>query len=219
MRIEPNLQLKNYLLEQAVQEHLSGERQFPHVTECIYCLTKSWFKRMDSLPLTEDAIVKFSTGWVLEKVYISNLHTEMMCCDGIFLSPDFMHYAGPGTYGELKSTRMRAPKASDSPDFPETWLEQMMAYAHTVDRLEWDIAVIYLIPAVVLAWRLYFTEEEVHQNWVNILERKEVLSDHIKELKPPAPFAWCKKWECGYGCEYKMRCEAISRGLEYAIGQ
>ena len=219
MEIEPNLQLKNYLLEQAVSEHLSEERQFPHVTECIYCLTKSWFKRLDPLPLTEDAIVKFSAGWVFEKVYISGLHTQVMCVDGIFLSPDFLHYAGPNTYGELKSTRARAPKASDTPDFPVTWLEQMKAYAHAVERLEWDVAVIYIIPATILAWRLHFTEDEVHENWVRILERKEVLTDHIKRLVQPTPYDWCKDWECKYGCEYTTRCEAISRGLPYSIGQ
>ena len=205
MNILPHNQLRTYLLDRLRSEYLS-EKPFPHLTELIYCLTRSWFDRIDSLPPTEDELLRFSIGFGLERVLISGLEPEKYIVDGIHLTPDFLpDYGSGGIHGELKSTRMWPPKAGETARIPDTWLEQTMGYCKATGTTEYDVAVVYLGAPKLEGFRLQFEPEEIAANWENILERKGIYLGYVTSATMPTPFKFNKEWECKW-CRYSLRC-------------
>jgi len=80
-----------------------------HVSELVYCLSRSYWNRIDPLPPSDDETLLWSLGYGYERVLISRLHMEPIVVDGIIGTPDF---AFPdGTPADLKTTRM-APTTS-----------------------------------------------------------------------------------------------------------
>ena len=201
-----NKQIERELLDALVQKYItSRERSGIHVSHLIYCLTKSYYELTDPLPPTDNEVMLFSLGFGLENLLLrEESHSVTGELDGIKYSPDFVPLSSGKA--ELKTTRMSTGKA-----FPETWLEQIMAYSYAEKLLQYDLVVLHItgnykppFPQIA-GYRLTFEQIELDNNWANLLKRKMVLVVALESKTPPPHGVWCKDWECKF-CRYYMRC-------------
>src|SRR3972149_3270888 len=90
-------------------KELSGPRSGGiHLTELIYCLTASYWKRLDPLPNTGKQDLTMALGIGLERVFIApEVRAKVGTKDGIDYSPDFWFGEIPS---EMKTTRMSTKK-------------------------------------------------------------------------------------------------------------
>ena len=212
MEWKENPQLGDTMLSM-IAEDMKLDKPLPHVTELIYCLTRSYYDRFDYIPLAPKEVVLFSIGVELGKGLLRKHRQEVDgVLDGIHFSIDFMGLssevdtpAEQGVLGELKSTR-QSPK-KDPRDFPDTWRQQLLAYMKANNSLEAIYTVIYVQPAVLKTWEVTATQQEVDENWDWMKERRETYMDFISKGEPPTPFKYNKEWECKY-CRYRIVCDA-----------
>lgn len=204
----------------------SSRKSSIHMTDLIYCLTKSYFDKTDPLPPTPQEVLLFSVGVGLQRILIPpDRDAETVVVGGVVCSPDFISVAG--VMAELKTTRMSSVEKNkesgvrQAKEFPATWVEQMMGYCYASvvaesGLYEYDMAVLHLMgnyapPFPELkGWRCSFSTAEVESYWKYLMGRKEVLVQAVELKVRPRSFQWCKEWECE-NCRYKMRCEVLSR--------
>ena len=207
MKIQSNGLLHQHVLDALTKEYIVV-KPFPHLTELIYCLTRSYFDRTDPLPPTDNELLLFSVGFGLERVMITTMPIEPMVVDGINITPDFLpSYTEGGPPGELKSTRMKPPTSIETINLPESWVEQIMGYCKASKVTEYDLAVMHIIPADLKTYRLSFDQEEIDSFWTEyVLERRNYYLEAVALLQQPTAFQWCKEWECK-NCRYRLRCD------------
>ncbi len=218
-----NPQLGDRLLA-LIAEDMKLDKPLPHVTELIYCLTRSYHDRFDYIPLSPKEIVLFSIGVELGSGMLRKHRQEVSgVLDGIHYSIDFMDPEGGspeaatmgGRLGELKSTRMSLKKLPV--DFPVTWMKQLLSYMKCQGSTQAIYSVVYVQPAVFKTWEVTATQQEVDDNWTWLVERKELYMDFIGKGEVPTPFTYNESWECKF-CRYKLICD--SRGaLDAAVEQ
>lgn len=208
-----------------------SRRDCIHLTDLIYCLTRSWFDKRYPLPPTDEEVLLFALGWGLQKVLVpEDQEAEEIICDGIHLSPDFMSIGG--VLAELKTTRQSSRRKNESKQyepspFSESWVEQMKGYCYAQKLVDYgpgsrmlelgssyDLLVLHMMgnyappfPSLV-GWRVTFTPEELKEFWTYMLERKVILDAAIETEMPPDPFTANKEWECG-NCRYASRCQLL----------
>ena len=198
----------------AKEYQMMEPRQGIHASDLIYCITKSYWNKIDYLPPSEDDILRFSIGLGLERVIIQYQATrvEPLHVEGIDLSPDFLI---DNIHSELKTTRWGV-----NHELPETWMKQVMAYCYATGIPLYNLTVMHIIQAVIKSYRLLFEQEELEENWGWMLNRKEILeqqlslSEETGEVLPPEAFKYNEDRECGF-CRYKLRCDlaASLKGL------
>jgi len=221
MEWKENPQLADRMLA-LIAEDMKIDKPLPHVTELIYCLTRSWNDRFDYIPLAPKEVCLFSIGVGLGE-YLLSPHREEVGgeLDGINYSIDFMTLGeeggiAPDQLGELKSTRMSTKKHPD--DFPETWKKQLLAYMKGAGSLHAIYAVMYVIPAEFKTWEVTATQQEVDDNWTWMQSRNVIYQDFIQQGIPPTPFEFNEVWECK-SCRYKLGCDlAVSIQKEQETG-
>lgn len=203
--------LRQSILDILVEEYkLHEPRSGIHASDLIYCITKSYWNKVDYQPPTESESMMFSIGLGLERVIIQFGATRVapLFVEGVHLSPDFLINS---IHSELKTTRFGVGKV------PDTWIKQVMAYCYATDIPIYNLAVLHIIQAQLIAYRVVFTQEELEENWGWMLNRKEVLEDALHtyvedqshnpaSLIHPREFTFNEDWECGY-CRYKLRCD------------
>ncbi|KKL78130.1 hypothetical protein LCGC14_2027870, partial [marine sediment metagenome] len=123
-------------------EEIWIDKHLPHVTELIYCLTRSWYQRRKPLPFTPREVLLFSTGVGLEGVLLKR-HKQQVdgVRDGIGYATDFLTYEGYP--GELKLTRLSAKKGPD--ELPSTWMRQILSYLKCNNDDRMLLAVMHLM--------------------------------------------------------------------------
>lgn len=214
-----NPQLADRLLA-LIAEDMKLDKHLPHVTELIYCLTRSYYDRFDYIPLAPKEVVLFSIGVELGKGMLRNHRKEVDgVLDGIHFSIDFMDPEGGdsqdammgGRLGELKSTRMGLKKLPD--DFPVTWMKQLWAYMKCQDSTQAIYSVVYVQPAVMKTWEVTAKQWEVDENWNWLLSRYAIYMDFIGKGETPTPYTYNEDWECR-NCRYKLLCEALASGQQ-----
>lgn len=206
-----NPQLADRLLD-IIAEDMKLDKPLPHVTELIYCLTRSYHDRFDYIPLSPKEVVLFSIGVELGKSMVRSHRQEVDgVLDGIHYSIDFMDPEGGaesamlgGRLGEVKSTRM-APKKLPA-DFPTTWMKQLLSYMMCQGDTQAVYSVIYLQPALFKTWEVEATQQEVDDNWDWMKERHATYMDFIGDGEVPTPFTYNESWECK-NCRYKLICD------------
>lgn len=187
---------------------------FPHVTQLIYCLSKSYWDKCAPLGPLDSELMLFATGAGLERVLIDpEWKAEAKQKDGIWYSVDFKLL---GRLGELKTTRISANRATE--ELPQGWLRQMMAYCHAEGEVGMDLAVLHLMgtwrppfPLPPKCWFVEFELAELWENWQWLLGRKQVLDGMLSRGEALAGQV-CESWECPLRskkakCRYQMRCE------------
>jgi len=217
VQITPNKNLELCILRFLVDEYRT-EKPFPHLTELIYCLTRSYLDRKEPMPPTEREILLFALGFGLEKLLLKQLRTHILGnVDGVHYEMDFLSFTG--IPGELKTTRASSKKfAEEEGFFPETWKRQILGYMYCQNILKYELIVLFLMgdykpPFPQLAcYTIEASTEELEKNWQWILERKTILSNAIeKSILPPPVFHF--DWECKE-CRYSIRCEVARMEME-----
>lgn len=229
MIVEPAPDVHDEMITLLKEEHrLAEQREGMHVSDLVYCLTKSYWKHTDPLPPSDDEVVMWSIGWGLERVLIPRLHVAPITVDGITGTPDFALHGVPA---DLKSTRMAVESSAGcavcgepyvghsktkhghvyekAPPvqfvMPEGWVRQFMAYTHMLDTHRFIVVVVHLIPAVMKEYTLHFTEGELEDNWQWMLDRKSML-EWMLENKDPRPFESNMEYECA-NCSRLLDCQ------------
>ena len=231
MKVEHDQQLLRELytvLQKGFNEDAEDRALAIHATDLVYCLTKSFFEKMPDdpqlgrLPYTDQEIVYFVTGQALEAALFPQLETRHLVTEynGVLFSPDYRHLGR--RFVELKSTR-GGQKKYETEGFPETYIKQMKNYCMAEGHLDYNLLVVYIIPAIIVPYRITFTLEEMaeHKQWFD--NRQKVLEYHLRVGTPPTPFIWNqepekgdKSWDCR-SCRYLMRCGGI-RGISQIQG-
>jgi len=203
MQIIDNLVIRNQMLAELRAKYMGGEGRPKgiHMTDCIYCLERSYYDLVDPnrIQHTDKELMLFAVGFGMEKMLLrpEQVH-EPVELDGIWVSPDFVTLeAGKA---ELKTTRQKTTMT-----LPETWLEQMMGYSWVLQVKEYDLVVFYIIPPEMKGYHIVWEGQELKDNWENILLRKQVLVEKITGKRVLEPGQWCRAWECK-NCRYKVRC-------------
>jgi len=191
-------------------EEIRLEKKHPHVTELIYCLTRSWYNRFRPLPPAPKETMLFVVGVGLEQVLLKahrqHLQGEV---DGIHYDMDFLDYFDQA--GEMKSTRISLEKFLER--MPVTWERQVLSYLHCEQHTKCTLAVVHLMGSYkppfpdFMCWHGEALPSEIAGHWAWMLERKEVYLHYCEIGEPPPQFTYNEDWECGY-CAYKMLCDA-----------
>lgn len=230
MRFDQNPQLKRELLDRLRSKYLT-EKPLPHLTEVLYCLTRSYFDRRDPLPPSDQELLYFAVGFGLEEVLLRDKNSEAPESEernGLWLTPDYVTLSGGEL--DLKSTaNYSLPDGTPKFGWPETWIEQFQAYAYHMslrgltvmtqdetlaalpETVEYSVGVLYLHTRTIEVGTFTFTKQELLDNWERVRGRLAVymLSHSLSQV--PEPFQWNKNWECK-NCRYLIRCQTINRG-------
>lgn len=189
-------------------------KNVPHTSELIYCLTRSYLNRVDSLPPTDQETMLFATGLGLEQLLLRpHRQGEEGWLDGIYWRADWVKYEEG--LGEFKSTRMSAKK--ELGDIPVTWQRQVLSYMKAKGTREIILMVMHLMgnyappfPSVRVQ-RGHATQEEIDQNWEWMKQRRDIYMDHLERKVIPKQFTYNEDWECdppSAPCKYLFICQA-----------
>lgn len=273
MLIEPAPDLYDAMMAALRDEYMTDRlRPGLHMSQLIYCLSKTWWDHHDPEPPTDREVSLWSIGFAMERVMIHRMHLEPLVLDGIHMTPDFKLVE----VADLKTTR-KAPTVSNGCavcgepyrghsasrmghvyeptsmpfQFPAGWKRQFMAYRHGLNQLTckcghslghhqhngyrnparkgamrdcygglskcdckqfqpaavvaFDVVVMHLIQAEVTTWRVYFTQQELEDNWSWILQRANDL-ENMNAAQDPMPYQHLGfEGECS-NCRYQLKC-------------
>ena len=108
---------------------------------------------------------------------------------------------------EQKSTRIGPTKSDeDQPKMSERWLRQVKSYMVDNQLTSCEFAIIHIMQAELIVWRLEFEEEELEEHWNWMLHRKRIWKDAKEANEAPASFKYNEDWECK-GCQYLLLCQ------------
>lgn len=190
-------------------KELSGPRSSGiHMTELIYCLTKTYYDRLENQPVTNEGNLLMGLGIGLERLFIpEEMRATPKSRDGIEYSPDFWF----GNHGlcELKTTRQGINRARNR-DFPDTWIQQIKGYCYAENQTDYGLVIVHLVgeyqkngfQPLMSAWKFQFEPDELKQIWDYFLFRRQALFTAFSQQVAPTPYRWCQEWECKY-CQYR----------------
>lgn len=210
--------LEDQLRGDAIPKHL------PHVTELIYCLTRSWYNRFQPVHISQREVTIFLLGSLLEVILLQKQKYHVGgIVDGISFESDFIA-AYDDIPGELKTTRMSASRdpsmPTDKGGLPQTWIKQILSYMRCLDVREMSLVVFFLLgdykppfPSLK-AWRVVADIEEIVRNWIWLEDRRDTYLLAVERAIPPTPFEHNEEWECE-NCPYLFYCKAhrLEQGL------
>lgn len=189
-----------------------------HMSDLIYCLTKSFYKKQsDALPPTDKTLGYFIIGLGLEKALLAPHEMQIRGdIDGVKLSTDaLIQMPFHEGYLELKTTRIAPgnfPFKAGQLNLPEGWMRQLLGEMKLIGTNTITLAMLHIIASELKCWRITATQEEIDLNWQWIQIRKEVLSEALELDIAPKQFTWnLGSWECD-GCEYHLICAARQMG-------
>lgn len=180
---------------------LTRERTGIHLSDCLLCQRKSYYDKVDSLPPSMTEILYFILGLALQDT-LGITSEEIFEEDGVVCSPDYM--TENRTPVELKTTRI-GKKRLDAFDFPGHWLSQIMGYCRVLRTTEADLLVLTIIQPQLLNYHLVFTEEEVEENWKEVVANARALEWAVTVGAPPPKVEGDAIWECR-NCRYRLKC-------------
>ena len=191
---------------------LLHQREGIHLTDCLLCLRKAYFDKVDSLPPSEEELLYHLLGLGLQSTFHSSLGATTIERNGILLNPDFV--SEKGTPVELKTTRI-SRKRLDSHDFPEHWIRQLMGYCYALGVKEGDLLILTLIHPELINYHIVFGAEELSRNWGSILDQAERLKSALEKRTPPDG---SYDWQCE-GCRYRLRCQVEKGGQKNVLSE
>ena len=216
MRRIPNPELDflvlNHLAEKYQLNQMRQAGEF-HLSTGVYCLTKAFFDAKAPVLPTETEIMLFAVGLGLQDILTpSSASTPVFEKDGVIYRPDFVLMLGDEEYHELKTTRMSLKTLLEN--LPETWVEYIAGGCYMRDVLTYNLSTLLLMGSYappfpkIYSETLEFVPDELQANWDRILRRKVVYDAAMLNDKCPAPFKYCKDWECK-NCRYKLQCDVV----------
>jgi hypothetical protein len=221
MKFTEDTEFANRVLAKMLEVNQYGRRESkePHLSELIYCLTKSAWKRRDSgggvgttstsTPFhNSKELTMFAIGVALEKVLFRPLGAnEAGVYEGVAYEKDLK--TEDGVLGEFKTTRMSAKRLIE--DFPLGYYRQLLGYMKIDGTLKAKFTVLFIIQAELRAWEVEVSQEELDENWAWVQERKRVYLGYLDAGEIPPAFAYNEDWECE-GCPMKLVCDIEAAG-------
>lgn len=183
---------------------MGGTRTGVHVSDLLYCLRKTYFRRVYDIPVTDRMQLLFAIGYSMHNYLHPGQGEESVEVDGIICSPD-----NTGEAEEIKTTRSNSDRFTPE-DMPH-WIQQMMAYCKALKTTTYKLMVYFICgnykpPFPTLRTFEYkFSAKEIEDNWNWLLKRRDILLKALEDEKPPARD--CEPWECKE-CEAIGYCEA-----------
>jgi CRISPR/Cas system-associated exonuclease Cas4 (RecB family) len=182
--------------------HLGESRYGIHMSDCIYCPRKAYYNQTAYVYPTPKEIKYFIRGIALQDA-ILHKEPKPMEKDGVIFSPDF--WDGKELI-ELKTTTM-SRKRMDEGNIPDGWIRQIAAYCYALG-IKFGYLVVFIIndhtDDLPPCYRLEFEEDELIDNWMRIIEARDLILKAIEEGKPPA--VETAEWLCK-DCRYSLRCK------------
>lgn len=194
-------ELRELLFNRFEKEMVESRKPGIHASDLDMCLGKAYYRKTARLPIPEPLMLKYMLGFAFQ-VYILGVPEEEMEKDGILMSVD-----APidSSYIEFKSTAkwMETKQGVFNPQDMKHWMirSMMYCYARGVD-FAYIAVLFYKQPEPnMVVWKLEFTEEELVENWREMLVRKQILEEALeREEYPQQDFH--EAWVCGWGpCE------------------
>lgn len=185
---------------------MDGVRTGIHVSDLLYCLRKTYFRRVNEIPITDRMQLLFAIGKAMHNYLHPGQGEQSVEVDGILCSPD-----NTEDKSEIKTTRSNSDKFNPS-DMPK-WERQMMAYCKALGVKVYNLDAFFICgnykpPFPTLRTFEYtFTEGEIESNWQWLKARRDILVKALETDTPPAKD--CEEWECKE-CEAIGYCSALS---------
>ncbi len=211
----PNPELERIVLDALAEKYnLLEKRTGIHLSSLVYCLTKSYLDLTSPLEPSDTELWLFSTGYGLEHVMTPAIaEAPTYEVEGIFYRPDCVFPAelmGKREIIEMKSTRAGKKKYVEGA-LPETWISYMKGGCHMLGMKHYNLVILHVsdrpVPAC-LPETIYFTDEEIAENWEWLLIRRDIYRNALDTETVPTPFEHCADWMCKT-CRYGTICETI----------
>lgn len=186
-----------------------------HATDCIYCLRKAYFNKVDPLPPTQTELFYYLLGLGLQDALMprqAGVSNEIQK-DGILLNPDYYNPTSR-VVAELKTTRMTV-KTVEEKGLPDGWVRQMMAYANALGTKSAILILLPIIKPEIISYVLKFELTELQQNWGDILTSAKYLQVAL-DSKEPRALPRGEAWETR-NCRYKLRCDMLDMQPSNAV--
>lgn len=202
-----------------------------HLTELIYCLTKSYMNRFgpasgkpEAFMPTDQSVMLWLLGEKLEDILLESHKTSLHgMTDGISWESDVV-LTDSGVTGEMKTTRKSTknfPFRNGQLDVSTGWIKQLLGYMYTnaltkMAYIVWFLMGNYSPPFPELkVYEVEATWAEISENWQWVLWRKQQYEMWIERAELPTPFQYNldapdgggASWECDY-CQYRLICDA-----------
>ena len=215
MNITENPEFIDALYEYLGEEY-NQQREGDHLTDFLYCNYKTIIrKRGESLPTTNQQRMIYWVGNALQ-YYMQPVRPEdekEYEIDGIKLRPDIENKYIAHLYvplAEMKTTRAILSKFD--PKQNEHYIRQMQGYCKCLGVTTAVLFTIFLLGdwwadpfPTPKAWTFEFTQEEIDDNWKEILRRRDIVHEALKNGGLPREHIMAFKNECRY-CENKPIC-------------
>lgn len=225
--------IRNFETDRQILRHLGDlygifdKREPNHLSTYVYCLTKAYWSHVTPIPPTDTECLLFALGYGLQDVITPTGATVPVYeKHGVIYRPDLeLPEVWGDVPGEIKTTRL-SPKTVETSGFPSTWMKYMKGVCFLKDISRYHLVVLHLMgywrppTPLVMSYDIEFSDEEIFDNWSELLSRKVVLDDALVNSQVPLPFTYMNadsgKAECnwGSGCRYRMLCDAQSLVLD-----
>lgn len=169
--------------------------------------------RFEELPQIEvKSALQFLKGRVVERAISTHDSISPTLTDDIWGSADdFTEEFG---FAEIKSTTADMDKFEPLTKYP-WWAKRIMGYCHAYKVPFWNLVVVFLVGNLwtnkrapttigIKAWKLFFSPDEIKNNWEKLVERKMLLENWLEN-----PDFWPSMAEAGAfwsGTSSKTRC-------------
>lgn len=189
---------------------ISKARPDIHMTDCLYCLRKAYWDKLDRLPPSNMEVLYYILGLGSQDAIIGKDSAvdsqSVLCVNGIYLSPDLVGIDSNGNpYPvELKTTRI-SNKRLHSKDIPDGWIKQLKGYCYAMKATSGVLIAVPIISPEIIPFRLVFTQDELLQQWADIVSKAEILKKFLDKNAVP-DICYNQEWECK-NCRYKLRCQ------------
>jgi len=197
MLIEENRVLKEKLLAK-LRRSEAPPKNF-HVTELIGCLRKPFFLRKGIQPeKSEEKIIATNIGKALHELLPFAIKEVVVEKDGIEGRIDAVW----DRIVEFKTTSRTAAVNKILRD--TNYLKQLKAYCYMKGVNEADFVVMRIWSKTLECYTLKFTDEELEENWKQILANKEYLEKCLRDdILPKKGEGICE------GCGYEQYCREV----------
>jgi len=172
--------------EQTILERLKQwqPRENIHLTDLVFCLRRSFFRRRVNIPPTDHEVLLWLSGRAHHGLLEPQVREVKLERDGIIGTADGIELVDRTVIiQEVKTTRS---SSKHSVLEQKHWLVQGMGYCSLAGA---DILVLIVLHLLgnwrppfpeLRAWRITFTKNELEDNWCYLLARRDILVDSLE---------------------------------------
>jgi CRISPR/Cas system-associated exonuclease Cas4 (RecB family) len=193
---------ENHILKEKLLEKLKGSEGVPktfHVTELVGCLRKPFFLRK-GIPQekSEKSVLAKKLGSAIHELLPFAIKEVVVEKDGVVGHIDAIW----DRITELKTTSRRVSVKQILQD--TNYLKQIKAYCYMRGEKEADLVIFRVSTKTLECYTLKFSDEELEENWRQILENKKHLEYCLEnDVLPKKGGGICE------GCEYEQYCRVV----------